>query len=167
MKSFPTTPRERGREAFSLIEVVLAVAITALGLLAILGLLPQGLVASRNAADNTISATLAHDTFNAIRTNSFSSVDLRDLGFTQPAPTLNLNIFNNVGSIPLAVSAYFDKAGFSFPAFQDRYYRVNLTFQPQTPLALSTVTATIVWPALSAAPANTNIFYTQVAAHDL
>ncbi|HVM62278.1 MAG TPA: prepilin-type N-terminal cleavage/methylation domain-containing protein [Verrucomicrobiae bacterium] len=170
------------RSGFSLIEVVLALAVSALGLMVILGLLPHGLEASRNAADNTVSATLVHDIFATIRTSPFTSITNIDstLGFnlhslsgaTQP---INLQTFNNVANSSLVVSGYFDKAGF-IPAMTnaDFYYKVVLTFQPElpagtpinTPAAVSIVTATVVWPANSMAPINTNVFVTKVAQYN-
>ncbi|MGD0059348.1 MAG: prepilin-type N-terminal cleavage/methylation domain-containing protein [Verrucomicrobiia bacterium] len=182
MNPQPTLLRKRSRNAFSLIEVVLALAVSALGLVAIVGLLPQGLQASRDAADNTISATIVHDIFATIRTSPFTSVtNVDSLGFNlhylpviQP---VNLGTFNNsaVGcnnNSSLVVSSYFDKAGF-IPATTnaDFYYKVILTFQPEcaqngTLATVSTVTATVVWPALSASPINTNVFVTKVAQYN-
>jgi prepilin-type N-terminal cleavage/methylation domain-containing protein len=178
MNSDPTASRKRNDKAFSLVEVVLALAVSAIGLMAILGLLPQGLQASRDAADNTISATLVHDIFSTIRTSPFTSVtNVDSLGFNLhklPVPQpVNLGTFNNstVGS-SLVVSSYFDKAGFT-PATTnaDFYYKVVLIFQPEIPLngtwaAVSMVTATVVWPALSASPINTNVFVTKVAQYN-
>jgi uncharacterized protein (TIGR02598 family) len=48
--------------AFSLIEVVLALSIVALGMLTILGLFPQGLTSAKNAADDSLCAMVAQDT---------------------------------------------------------------------------------------------------------
>jgi prepilin-type N-terminal cleavage/methylation domain-containing protein len=164
------------RSAFSLIEIVVALAVISIGLMAVVGLIPQGLQASRDAADNTISATLVDDIFATIRTSPFTSVtNVDSLGFnlhTLPvAQPVSLATFNNsLLPIPssLIVSSYFDKAGF-IPASTnaDFYYKVVLTFQPEapagTPAAVSTVTATVVWPALSPIPINTNVFVTKVA----
>ena len=183
MNSDPTASRKESANAFSLIEVVLALAVSAIGLVAILGLLPQGLQASRDAADNTISATLVHDIFSTIRTSPFTSVtnvdslgfNLHSLSILQP---VNLGTFNNSafggGNSSLVVSSFFDKAGF-LPATTnaDFYYKVLLTFQPEFPAgapngpaAVSVVTATVVWPALSAWPINTNVFVTKVAQYN-
>ena len=148
-------------DGFSLVEVMLALAIVSIGLIAILGLLPTGLRSARDAADNTISATVIQDVFSTIRSSPFTAVDLNNpYGFPPsggPLPTYNLQ--NNYPSI----TAYFDQAGFSNPLQQDRYYQVNVTLTNQAPLALSVVTATVVWPAHSKNPVNTNVFVTQVA----
>jgi uncharacterized protein (TIGR02598 family) len=172
MNSLLTTPRKRSDKAFSLIEVVLALAVSAIGLVAILGLLPQGLQASRDAADNTVSATLVHDIFATIRAGQFTSAtNVNSLGFNLPiSPVCNLQTFSS--SVSGISSSYFDKAGF-IPATTnaDFYYKVVLVFQPEIPptapagtlAAVSTVTATVVWPALSVSPINTNVFVTKVA----
>src|SRR5258707_8255808 len=97
---------------FTLVEVMLALAIVSIGLIAILGLLPTGLRSARDAADNTISATVIQDVFNTIRTQPFASVDLNSaFGFpaipSQPNPPYNLQ--NNYP----VITAYFDQAVFS------------------------------------------------------
>lgn len=52
----------RGREAgFNLVEVSLAVAICAIGILTLIGLLPTGTDASRRACDDTVIASFVSD----------------------------------------------------------------------------------------------------------
>ena len=155
--------RSANGEGFTLVEVMLALAIVSFGLIAILGLLPTGLRSARDAADNTISATIIQDVFNSIRTNQFTNVHLDNLGF--PAGAYNLQNSYPPGP-PAVIVAYFDQEGFSPPATpQDRYFQVNLTFANQGPAlpALSMVTATVVWPAQSKNPPNHNVFVTQIA----
>ena len=83
MNPLSTASRKQSDSAFSLIEVVLALAVSAIGLVAILGLLPQGLQASRDAADNTISATIVHDIFSTLRASPFlNATNVYSLGFT-------------------------------------------------------------------------------------
>jgi len=52
----------KANAAFSLIEVVLALSIVAIGLLTILGLFPQALTSAKNAADDSICGMVAQDT---------------------------------------------------------------------------------------------------------
>ncbi len=174
MKLYATAPRNRSDKAFSLIEVVLALAVSAIGLMAILGLLPQGLEASRNAADNTISATIVHDVFSTIRAGQFTAAtNLTSLGFSYPntPPICNLQTFSS--SINGSIVGYFDQAGFTTNQ-ANGYYLVTLNFQPEippgvpnnTPASVSMVTATVVWPALSASPINTSVFVTKVAQYN-
>jgi len=158
--------RFTNRLGFTLVEVMLALAIVSIGLIAILGLLPTGLRSARDAADNTISATIVQDIFNSIRTNQsnqFTNVSLSGFGFPQPSqPTPPYNLLNSYAPI----TAYFDQEGFSPATPQDHYFQVNLTFTNQAPLALSMVTATVIWPAQSKNPANRNVFVTQIAQYN-
>jgi uncharacterized protein (TIGR02598 family) len=52
----------RSTGAFSLIEVVLALSIVAIGLVTIIGLFPQGLTSARNAVDDSLCGIIAQDT---------------------------------------------------------------------------------------------------------
>lgn len=127
---------------FSLIEIMLALAIIAIGLVAIIGLIPQGVQAGRGAVDNTLAATIAHDTFNDLRRQALSAfppVLIPDICYD----TLATNQLTDCTTV-------------------DRYFHVHLTSQSPSP-ALLTVTATVTWPAKSAAPQNTNVFFTQIA----
>src|ERR1017187_7839345 len=109
---------------FTLVEVMLSLAIVSIGLIAILGLLPTGLRSARDAADNTISATVIQDVFSTIRTNQFAKVDLSGFGFAGGPYNLNSNYLP-----PLSppIFAYFDREGFTPAAAkqpQDNYYKV-------------------------------------------
>ena len=136
---------------FTLIEVVLAVAIASIGIIAILGLLPNAIQSSRDAADNTLSATIAQDIFSDMRTQPFNSVDIGK-------GSHNLNLFSGSDTLN------FDGNGFRMPP--PTYYEVTIKYQPQPPLKISQVQATVVWPAFAANPANTNTFTTVVAWYD-
>jgi Tfp pilus assembly protein PilV len=162
--------------AFSLIEVTLALAIVAVGLIAIIGLLPQGIQASRDAADNTLAATMAQDTFSNIRAGSFADArpSLTALGFAGFAPGVPFDLGTYETSPPLSQPtpvAYFNQSGAGVDpttAPQDCYFKVALVFKPQnppTPAVLSVVTATVSWPAKPNMSVflNTTTFITQIA----
>ncbi len=68
----------RNGDAFTLVEVMLALAIVSIGLIAILGLLPTGLRSARDAADNTISATVVQDSFSLLRNSPFHAAIICD-----------------------------------------------------------------------------------------
>jgi type IV pilus modification protein PilV len=147
------------RGGFSMVEVVVALAVIAVGILGVLGMLPNALDSSRNAADNTLSATIVQDTFNTIRSQRFHTVDLgvtSGFGFT-PA-TYDLKD-------PLTGSAFFDQSGMPTANAQDYYYKVVLNFTPQGTLPVSLITATVTWPDKGTAvvPPNKNIFFAEVA----
>jgi uncharacterized protein (TIGR02598 family) len=129
---------------FTLIEVSLAVAVCAIGLIAILSLFPHALQSARDAGDNTLVATMVEKLFNGLRTNAYSTVA------ALPNSTL-----------------YFDQAGFPTNSVAGAYYQVDLRYQPQTPLPQVTrITATVLWPAAAAIPFNTNMFVTQITQYD-
>jgi uncharacterized protein (TIGR02598 family) len=159
MKADFTIQLRNRREGFSLVEVTLALAVIAIGLIAIIGLLPHGLQASRDAADNTIAATIAQDIFSEIRIDPFNAVNIC------PPPCVTHNLRDST-SEPDDVINY-DKSGFYVPAGSpNSYFNVRVSYQLQPTPRLWQVRATVVWPAQSAAPINTNIFVTQVAWYD-
>ena len=169
MRHLRFTTRTRTRSGFSLVEIMVALVVIAVGLIAIVGLIPQGIQSSRSAGDNTLVATIVHDVFNTMRSQPFTAVNLNAFGFvsTLPAPYDLRNPY--VGPLQ-APQAYFDSSGLA-PANPpaDNYYRVVLTFRPHPalPLSLSMVTATVTWPVKSAAvpaiPLNTQVFFTEIA----
>jgi uncharacterized protein (TIGR02598 family) len=147
-----------------MVEVVLALAILSVGVLGVLGLLPNALDSSRSAADNTLAATIIHDTFNTIRSQPFAAVDLTSMGPTTPPGTFSLGILHP------SVILYFDQSGQTpVTSPQDRYFKVNLVFKPDAtvpvPLPVSLITATVTWPDKGTAvvPPSTNVFFTEVA----
>jgi prepilin-type N-terminal cleavage/methylation domain-containing protein len=149
--------RGRTQAGFSLVEIMLALAIMAVGLIAIIGLIPQGVKSSRDAADNTLAATIAHDILNSIRSQPFGSVNLGDGSGPHPLSTFTGPLILN-----------FDSSGNPTPANAIDYYKVTFTFKPLSGLPppnglpLSLVTAIVQWPGRSSSP-NTSIFATQIA----
>lgn len=141
-----------------MVEVSLAVAICAVGLVAILGLLPTGLMAARAAADRTMAANIANDAFSQLRIDPFGNAAIAtdasySGGFPVDLRTTSSNTYGytQAGALPAGSEAI--------------YFRVTLRY---TSIAngLSRVNAIIVWPAAAASPANTNIFTTDVAWYD-
>jgi hypothetical protein len=65
--------RPPGAAAFSLVEVSLAIAICAVGLLALVGLIPAGLNASRRAADDSLIASIASDIMQCRRISPYTN----------------------------------------------------------------------------------------------
>jgi len=162
MSKLPRNRLRKNRSGFTLIEVTLALAVALIGMLAVLGLLPQGMQSAREAADNTISATLVQDTFSGLRTITNSQANLSELGlYLSSSGTINLS------SIPaggIMASNFFNQSGFETNA-PNAYYKLVLNFLPTPAPNLCSVQALVIWPALSAAPPNTNIFFTQFAAY--
>ena len=145
MRSVSVKTRTTTEAGFSLIEIMLALAVIAIGLIAVVGLIPQGVQASRDAADNTLAATIAHDTFNYLRQQALQS---------PWPPTLTANTWYDAAATN----------GTTASASANTYFQVHLAASASTPNML-TVVATVTWPvkSASAVPPNTNIFVTSIA----
>jgi len=146
---------------FSLVEVCLAVAVIAVGLLAVIGLFPQGLHAARNAADNTLSAMIVQDLMDDIRLNS-TNTNFKICSYCLP-PHAYLGDPLTTNDI-----IWFDAQGDIVPPYDTNgYFRVEIIYQPDPSdiPSLYKVAATMVWPALSTAPQNTNVFVTKIASY--
>jgi len=141
--------KAKASAAFTMVEVALAMGVVAIGLVAILGLLPNALTSARQAADNTVTATIVQDLFSTLRQQSYTSANLW-------GTNVNLSIANTV-------TLNFDQAGNQTNT--TAYYKVVVSTIPQSPLLMSAVQATVVWPGLSAAPPNTNVYSTTIACY--
>lgn len=79
--------------AFSLVEVVAAVGVVAIGIIAILGLLPAGLNSSRDTANETRAALMAQSVYTTLRSQPFKRIEL----FGEP----NVDLSSRNGSLRL------------------------------------------------------------------
>jgi uncharacterized protein (TIGR02598 family) len=140
--------------AFTLVEVTLALASAVIALVALLGLLVAGHDAGRHAADTVITASLAQDLFQDIRSQPYTNVNV-----TGTARDLR-TFAGHDGTL------HYDGAGFdTLPA--TARFRCQLDFQPAAGNpALTQARVTIVWPALVAYPPHTNVFFTSIAQLD-
>ena len=149
------SPRRLHTIAFTLIEVMIAVAVVTLGIVAVLGLIPVGLKSARDAADNTLAATIAQDIFSQLRARPFGPITI----YTNCENTLFTTV-DLTGSGQASWS--YTQDGYLPCAAATPYYRVALAYANTIP-SLSRVTATVVCPAQSANPPNINIFVTEIA----
>ncbi|MGO9526393.1 MAG: prepilin-type N-terminal cleavage/methylation domain-containing protein [Verrucomicrobiia bacterium] len=136
----PPTGRRSG---FSLVEIMISLGVIAIGLIAVVGLIPQGVQSARDAADNTLAATIAQDTFNQIRAQALIAwpPTVQANYYYDAAGT---NEFNSVGTLT--------------------FYQVQLT-TAQPSANLLTLSAMIMWPVnpSTVRPLNTNFFFTAIA----
>ena len=146
----PASLKRKTARAFTLVEVALALGVMSVGIIAILGLLPSALQSARNAADNTVTATIVQDLFSTLRAQPFTTASLSSLGgssfqLNNPANTGTLN-FDQAGNVTNTSGSYLS------------YYRVVVTSASQAPFAKANVQATVFWPAWSSShpPLNTN-----------
>jgi len=104
----------RGEHAFNLIEVTLAVAITGIALITILGLLPTAIDASRRVSDETLASMLAADMLNWRRVTPYDDIPY----FPVNGPALS-------GARPQTVTMTFDAMG-NLPI--DEYNNTNTMY---------------------------------------
>lgn len=132
-------------QAFSLVEITLALGVAAVSLLAIVGLLAVGAQTNHAATEQSASVDLLI---------SIAS-DLRATPSTVPTSVqFGIPIPNN--SDGGSTTLYFDSSGrsSSSPASDGSRYRVEITFLPNSGGRLATfVTLRMTWPA-AADPAN-------------
>src|SRR5207237_1136572 len=105
----------------------------AIGFVGILSLLPAGMQASRSAADSTLAAMLVQDSFSELRSQPFNATVVCYSGCSAQ----NLSTYNNTTS---PVYNYYDARGFLTNS-ANAYYKVGLTYRPQTGLAVTRVLA--------------------------
>ena len=93
--------RRPNRAAFSLVEVTLALGITVLALVAVLGVMPTAMSAGRQSFDQNRAATIADTLFASFRSQPFGNVCYLDSQFqpdgatTAPSSGLNLNLLTS------------------------------------------------------------------------
>lgn len=99
------------QNAFSLVEVVAAVGVVAIGIIAILGLLPSGLNSSRDTANETRAALMAQSVYTTLRSQPFDNVDLFgesvDLASQEGPKRLYSDINGSITNIENAESVFF------------------------------------------------------------
>jgi uncharacterized protein (TIGR02598 family) len=129
-RSLTQAPQDRG---FTLTEVALALAVVATVLVALLGLLPAGLNASKEAANSTVVSVILEDLHNRLQSQVLKS---GDADFSP---------------------AYFDVHGVFIPSNADaaertkRVYRADVRIgkwfkRPDGTSALQPVTVGVSWP---------------------
>jgi len=103
-----TPPPSRSRGGFSLIEVTIAMAIAAVAVVTLLGLIPQGMDTMRAAGDEAIQGRIHQQILNEIQMTPFenkngapgSPLDKYNLEFYYDAQGEELSDSSNQGSVP-------------------------------------------------------------------
>ena len=130
--ALPVPPRTH-RAGFTLTEIVLALAVIATAFIAVIGLLPSGLDASRQAADSTVVATILEDIHNRLQGRPLKA------GAVDFSPAF----FDDHGVFILADASAEDQAR--------RLYRAevkvgNWSGRPLNTSALRPITIELSWP---------------------
>jgi type II secretory pathway pseudopilin PulG len=159
--------RLKASAAFSVVEVTLALAIIAIALVAIIGLLPQGVQSSRNTADNTMAATILQDTLSQCRSQPFDNIQICNQwnpgGNCINTVKIDLTVDNlGLGTIPDVLD--YDQDGYITNGIS--YYRLTIRHSRDPallPSSLARVSAVVSWPARSSSPLNNVTNVTMIA----
>ena len=157
MNQLGHTPSQRSGSGFTLIEVMLAESIAAIGIIAILGLLPGAIRSGRDAADNTLSATVAQEVFSNIRSQPLDAAY-----FSDGTGPYNLTGGAYTATSPLPFN--FDYVGVPTTNAAAFYYKVLISVQQTVnpaPLPIWAIRVAVKWPALSPV-ASSNVFISYV-----
>ena len=97
------TPPFRCRQGFTIIEVALAIAIIALGIVAIIGLLPTGLDVIRDASSTTQMANIAEDFITQYQQRALDSALYEGTTNVLPTSTFTTTVTTSESAIPYTV----------------------------------------------------------------
>jgi Tfp pilus assembly protein PilV len=141
--------------SFSLIEVVIALGVIAVGIVGILAVFPTALQTGHSAQDETRAAHIAQSVFGSLvagASSQFSNVQLPLYPSPSPVPTpLSINLTTGSGTTP-AVTLYADNDGNLIANSTNAAYAIllytNNTVPGFTdPASANQVTARVAWPA--------------------
>jgi uncharacterized protein (TIGR02598 family) len=139
------------RDAFSLVEVTLALGVAAFCLIAVFGLLPVGVQTNQRATSQTAAASIMANV-------------IADLRTTPKPPVINTSVQYQI-TLGTAKTLYFDEEGrFATAPDTNSRYRLTVTF-PTGPTGLAYADVKVTWPA-AADPANASGSTEMFAAFD-
>ena len=106
------TPPFRCRQGFTIIEVALAIAIIALGIVAIIGLLPTGLDVIRDASSTTQMANIAEDFITQYQQRALDSAFYEGTNNVLSTSTTNVPVTTSESAIEYTVKVDVSNTGF-------------------------------------------------------
>ena len=148
-----TASRRRARtHSFSLLEVVIALGVIAVGIVGVLAVFPTALQTGHSAQDETRAAHIAQSVFGSLvagATSRFNAV---------PLPPTPLSIALTASSSPTSPTLYADNDGNLIPNSTNSAYAIfiytnNAVPGFTDPASANLVTVRVAWPA-NAPPAN-------------
>src|SRR5438128_8955950 len=111
MKHAAASRRRARTHSFSLLEVVIALGVIAVGIVGVLAVFPTALQTGHSAQDETRAAHIAQSVFGSLvagASSQFSTVQLPLFPSPSPAPTpLSIDLTTGSGTIP-AITLYGD-----------------------------------------------------------
>lgn len=121
----------RGERGLTLMELMLTLAIVAVGILGLTSMNVQSARAVQDAAEISLATNLASAALDEIQVNRYEDLDLGDIG--------------ELGGEP-AFPTFFDKYGRSLPNADDAYFTVAAEVENESPtLGYKDVLVTVDW----------------------
>jgi type II secretory pathway pseudopilin PulG len=152
------------RLGFSLLEVVIALGVITVGIVAVLGVFPTALQSGHSAQDETRAAHIAQSVFGSLVASApshFTNAQLPLYPSPSPAPTpLSVNLTTGSGTTP-ALTLYADNDGHLIPNSANAAYAIFIYTNNSVPgftdpASANAVTVRVAWPA--SAPAANQTF---------
>ena len=142
----------RRRKAFSLLEVVIALGVIAVGIVGVLAVFPTALQTGHSAQDETRAAHIAQSVFGSLVAGATSRFN------ALPLPPTPLSIDLTASSAPTSPTLYADNNGNLIPNSTNSAYAIfiytnNAVPGFTDPASANLVTVRVAWPA-NAPPAN-------------
>ena len=148
--------RKLSCKAFSLVEVTLALGITAFCLVSLLGLLPVGLNVNRNSVEQTAAASIAGTVVADIRTQAVNNARMPSSATAGTSSQYGFDLTKTtIQTIYINADGTFTAVG-TTPAPATALFRVSLVFTPPAQAATATPLRILVtWPAQAGNAAST------------
>jgi len=147
--------RRTRTRSFSLAEVVIALGVVTVGIVAVLGVFPAALQTGHSAQDETRAAHIAQSVIGSLAASAsthFSNAQLPLYPSPSPAPTpLSIDLTTNSGTTP-AVTCYADNDGHLIPNSTNAAYAILIYTNNSVPgftdpASANEVTVRLAWPA--------------------
>jgi Tfp pilus assembly protein PilV len=170
MKYAIAAGQHRERRGFTLAEVVLALGVITVGIIAVLGVFPTALQSGHSAQDETRAAHIAQSVFGSIvasATSHFTNAQLPLYPSPSPAPApLSLDLTSNSGTTP-ALTLYADNGGNLLPNLTNAAYTIFIYTNNSVPgftdaASANAVTVRVAWPANASAANQTFRDYVRI-----
>lgn len=147
----------RGLNAFSLVEVTLALGVAAVSLIAIFGLLPVGLQANRTATQQTMSSDIVSGVLADLRATPVTT----PRGGAATSPQFGIAIPANPVGANTTTTLYFSTEGkFTTSLTSVSRYKAVITIVPNTGVRAATLAdLKMSWPAAAANPEGSAEFF--------
>ena len=159
--------RSPQRSAFSLVEIVLALGITAFALSGVVGLFSVAATTGKASMDDTVLVAMANRAISDLRRQDFATL-LSTSSVTPPAtpaPVAMAPVFFDVSGQWLGTATTGIPAGATYRCTQTVQADAGTASAVNSSVRLLHVTLQFTWPAQAATPPNTKTIYANIAGH--